>query len=88
MKRADMLKDKIRLGLNYAIIHALMVRKFQRISFQPIEQDANEATFTQSPFLARNTWRVYVGIQADMNRTILGVLYVEEWVNNGILITL
>ena len=50
-----MLKDKIRLGLNYAIIHALMVRKFQRISFQPIEQDANEATFTQSPFLARNT---------------------------------
>ena len=74
MKRADMLKDKIRLRLNYAIIHALMVREFQRKLFQLFELDANEATFTQSPFLARNTWRVYVGFQADLNRTILGVL--------------
>ena len=41
-----MLKDKIRLGLNYAIIHALMVREFQRILFQLFELDANEATFT------------------------------------------
>ena len=73
MKRADMLKDKIRLGLKYAIIHALMVREFQQISFQLFELDANEATFTQSPFLARNTC-VYVGFQADLNRTILGVV--------------